>query len=174
MKTRNILYTLIPIFIAVSSPLETGESGSYNQLIKERAPKGTGYIDSYSSEPHARKRLKILDKSQGYYVEGEKIIAPVSVHDFSFGPEGEMFPAVDFRHVTDMGEYYGICVQVGNDKFCGRPGDTIPVRLSREEYNNLQNGKRVLATVTGLVEAEKDGRELREAWKYPVVFEHSE
>jgi len=172
MKKRNVLYALMPIFIAFS-PLEAEELGSYKQFIKERMPKGAGYTDSYSSEPHARKGLKILDKSQGYYMEGGRVVAPVSVYDFSFGPDGEKFPAVDFKHVVNMGEYYGICVQAGKGKFCGRPGDTIPVRLSREEYKDLQDGKKVFATITGLVEAEKDGRELREAWKYPVCFERS-
>ncbi len=172
MKIRNVLYAVMPAFMAFA-PLEAEELGSYKQYLKERAYQPAGHTNSCPSELHARKGFKILDNSQGYYKEGGKVIAPVSVYDFSFGPDGEKFPAVDFRHVADIGEYYGICVQAGKDKFCGRPGDTIPIRLSREEYKDLQNGKRVFATVTGLVEVEKDGRELREAWKYPVYFEHS-
>jgi len=118
--------------------------------------------------------LKIVDKSSGYYVKEGRVVAPVSVYDFSFGPGGEDFPAVDFKHVVDKGECYGICIQrIGQIGYsdCGRPGDTIPFRLTGEEYRKLKEGKKLNVTIKGLVPVEGDDRKLKEAWEYPVCFE---
>jgi hypothetical protein len=125
----------------------------------------------------SNKQLKIKDHTKGYFIEGGKIISPVTVYDSYFFEGGSKFPAIDFTQVVDEGDYYGFCVSIGGrDRTCGiseyrleKAEDKLTVKLTEEEKSMLLAGERVCGEVHEVLRDSEPAS--RKPWRYPVCFE---